>query len=90
MIHVAKAAFEKYFLHKVRAGSTEPYYERVVIKILDIGKIKLPRGNAGVPAIYIGRWRSIQVRRALPATAPLWRANSRPPRRRIIVGIAWI
>ena len=41
-VHVAKVAFEKYFLHKVRAGTTEPYYERVVMKILDIGKIKLP------------------------------------------------
>ncbi len=39
-VHVAKVAFEKYFLHKVRAGITEPYYERVVMKFLDIGKIK--------------------------------------------------
>ena len=39
-VHVAKVAFEKYFLHKVRAGTTEPYYERVVMKFLDIGKIK--------------------------------------------------
>ena len=28
-VHVAKVAFEKYFLHKVRAGTTEPYYEKV-------------------------------------------------------------
>ena len=41
-VHVAKVAFEKYFLHKVRAGTTEPYYEKVVMKILDIGKIKRP------------------------------------------------
>ena len=41
-VHVAKVAFEKYFLRKVRAGTTEPYYEKVVMKILDIGKIKLP------------------------------------------------
>ncbi len=41
-VHVAKVAFEKYFLHKVRAGVTEPYYERVVMKMLDIGKIKEP------------------------------------------------
>jgi sulfide:quinone oxidoreductase len=39
-VHVAKVAFEKYFLHKVRAGTTEPYYERVVMKMLDIGKVK--------------------------------------------------
>jgi sulfide:quinone oxidoreductase len=41
-VHVAKVAFEKYFLHKVRSGITEPYYERVVMKMLDIGKIKTP------------------------------------------------
>jgi sulfide:quinone oxidoreductase len=41
-VHVAKVAFEKYFLHKVRAGMTEPYYEKVVMKLLDIGKIKRP------------------------------------------------
>ena len=41
-VHVAKVAFEKYFLHKVRAGMTEPYYEKVVMKMLDIGKIKRP------------------------------------------------
>ncbi|MDI1346723.1 MAG: FAD-dependent oxidoreductase [Pseudolabrys sp.] len=41
-VHVAKVAFEKYFLHKVRSGITEPYYERLVMKMLDIGKIKSP------------------------------------------------
>ena len=41
-VHVAKVAFEKYFLHKVRAGTTEPYYEKLVMKMLDIGKIKEP------------------------------------------------
>ena len=41
-VHVAKVAFEKYFLHKVRAGVTEPYYEKLVMRILDIGKIKNP------------------------------------------------
>ena len=41
-VHVAKIAFEKYFLHKVRVGTTEPYYEKAVMKFLDIGKIKRP------------------------------------------------
>jgi len=41
-VHVAKVAFEKYFLHKVRAGTTEPYYEKMVMRMLDIGKIKKP------------------------------------------------
>jgi sulfide:quinone oxidoreductase len=35
-------AFEKYFLHKVRAGTTEPYYEKAVMRLLSIGKIKTP------------------------------------------------
>jgi len=41
-VHVAKVAFEKYFLRKVRAGVTEPYYEKVVMRMLDIAKIKEP------------------------------------------------
>ena len=41
-MHLAKIAFEKYFLRKVRIGATEPYYERMVMKMLDIGKIKEP------------------------------------------------
>ena len=41
-VHVAKVAFEKYFLRKVRTGTTEPYYEKAVLKLLDIGKIKRP------------------------------------------------
>jgi sulfide:quinone oxidoreductase len=41
-VHFAKVAFEKYFLHKVRAGETEPYYEKAVLKLLDIAKIKSP------------------------------------------------
>jgi sulfide:quinone oxidoreductase len=41
-VHVAKIAFEKYFLRKVRTGTTEPYYEKAVMKFLDIGKVKRP------------------------------------------------
>jgi sulfide:quinone oxidoreductase len=41
-VHVAKVAFEKYFLRKVRAGTTEPYFEKTVLKLLDIGKVKRP------------------------------------------------
>jgi len=41
-VHVAKVAFEKYFLHKVRVGTTEPYYEKAVMRLLDIAKIKRP------------------------------------------------
>jgi sulfide:quinone oxidoreductase len=41
-VHVAKVAFEKYFLRKVRAGTTEPYFEKTVLRLLDIGKVKRP------------------------------------------------
>jgi len=41
-VHLAKIAFEKYFLRKVRGGVTEPYYEKAVMKLLDIAKIKEP------------------------------------------------
>lgn len=39
-VHLAKIAFEKYFLRKIKKGSTEPYFERAVLKMLDIGKLK--------------------------------------------------
>lgn len=39
-VHVAKLAFEKYFLHKVRRGVSEPVYERYVMKALGIEKLK--------------------------------------------------
>jgi sulfide:quinone oxidoreductase len=41
-VHAAKVAFEKYFLHKIKVGTTEPYFERAVLKLLDIAKIKGP------------------------------------------------
>ena len=41
-VHVAKAAFERYFLHKVRAGTIEPFYEKFILRMLDIGKVRRP------------------------------------------------
>lgn len=38
-VHLAKLAFEKYFLHKMRTGSTEPLYERYALKVLGIGRL---------------------------------------------------
>ena len=35
-VHLAKIAFEKYFLHKIRHGSTSPVYEKYVLKALGI------------------------------------------------------
>ena len=39
-VHLAKIAFEKYYLHKVRAGTTEPIYEKYVLKALGIGHLQ--------------------------------------------------
>jgi sulfide:quinone oxidoreductase len=39
-VHVAKVAYEKYFLHKVRAAKTEPYYEKTVLKMLGARRLK--------------------------------------------------
>ena len=35
-VHVAKIAFEKYFLMKMKSGNTEPIYEKYVLKLLGI------------------------------------------------------
>ena len=39
-VHVSKIAFEKYFLRKVRSGSTTPVYERYVLEALGIHTLK--------------------------------------------------
>jgi len=41
-IHLGKIAFEKYFLHKVRTGVNEPFYEKFLLKMLGIEKLKHP------------------------------------------------
>jgi sulfide:quinone oxidoreductase len=39
-VHLAKIAFEKYFLRKIRRGTSEPFYERFLLDRLNIRKIK--------------------------------------------------
>lgn len=39
-VHWAKVAFEKYFIRKMKKGSTEPVYEKYVLKLLGIRKLK--------------------------------------------------
>ncbi len=39
-VHLAKVGFEKYFLRKVRAGESEPFYERFLMRQLDLHKIQ--------------------------------------------------
>ena len=38
-VHLAKIAYEKYFLRKIRTGKSEPFYERWGLKVLGIRKI---------------------------------------------------
>ena len=39
-VHLAKIAFEKYFLRKMKKGTTEPIYEKYVLNVLGIKKLK--------------------------------------------------
>ncbi|MGO8915728.1 MAG: NAD(P)/FAD-dependent oxidoreductase [Stellaceae bacterium] len=39
-VHLAKVAFEKYFLRKIRRGESEPFYERFLMEKLNLRKIK--------------------------------------------------
>ena len=39
-VHLAKVGFEKYFIHKVRTGSSEPLYEKLALQLLGINKLK--------------------------------------------------
>jgi sulfide:quinone oxidoreductase len=38
-VHFAKIAFEKYFIYKMKKGSTEPVYEKYVLKAMGIEKM---------------------------------------------------
>ncbi len=42
-VHLAKVAFEKYFLFKMRHGTSEPIYEKYVMKALGIERLKHDR-----------------------------------------------
>ena len=39
-VHLAKVGFEKYFLHKVRRGTSEPFYEKLALHALGIRKLR--------------------------------------------------
>lgn len=41
-VHYAKIAFEKYFLRKVRKGQTEPFYEKYIMNMIKVTKVKEP------------------------------------------------
>jgi sulfide:quinone oxidoreductase len=44
-VHVAKVAFEKYFLFKMRHGTSEPIYEKYILGLLGIERLKQPQPN---------------------------------------------
>ena len=39
-VHYAKIAFEKFFLMKLRSGVSEPFYEKFIMQVLGIRKLK--------------------------------------------------
>ncbi|MGX2039355.1 NAD(P)/FAD-dependent oxidoreductase [Methylocaldum sp. MU1018] len=39
-VHLAKIAFEKYFIRKIRKGISEPFYERLGLKLMGIVRLK--------------------------------------------------
>jgi sulfide:quinone oxidoreductase len=39
-VHGAKIGFEKYFLHKIRRGTSETFYEKLALEVLGIQKLK--------------------------------------------------
>jgi len=44
-VHLAKVGFEKYFLHKVRRGKAEPFYEKLTLHVLGIRKLRFNQGD---------------------------------------------
>lgn len=39
-VHFSKIAFEKYFLRKMKTGSSEPFYEKAILKMMGVTRIK--------------------------------------------------
>jgi sulfide:quinone oxidoreductase len=39
-VHLAKVAFEKYFLYKMKAGSSEPVYEKYMLRALGVNRLE--------------------------------------------------
>ncbi len=49
-VHVAKIAFEKYYLRKMRTGNTDPVFEKFVLGTLGISRLKQPPRKTPPPA----------------------------------------
>ena len=39
-VHYAKVAFEKYFIRKMKKGTSEPFYEKLVLKAIGVVRLK--------------------------------------------------
>ncbi len=39
-VHLAKVAFEKYFLYKMKTGSADPVYEKYVLKLMGVHRLE--------------------------------------------------
>lgn len=39
-VHLAKIAFEKYFMRKIAKGISEPFYERMILKFMGVVRLK--------------------------------------------------
>ena len=39
-VHLAKIAFEKYFMRKIRKGQSEPFYEKYIMNMIKVSKVK--------------------------------------------------
>lgn len=39
-VHLAKIGFEKYFLRKIRTGQSEPFYEKLALRVIGIDKMR--------------------------------------------------
>lgn len=44
-VHLAKVAFEKYFMNKMRKGTSEPIYEKIIMNFIGITKLKEKSGK---------------------------------------------
>ena len=42
-VHLAKVAFEKYFIRKMKKGTSEPVYEKYILSLLGIKKLREPK-----------------------------------------------
>jgi len=39
-VHLAKIAFEKYFMRKIRKGQSEPYFEKAIMNMIKVTRLK--------------------------------------------------